>query len=115
MSVSKWYSKFGILKVERQAMLKQGVLAFKVSKGRIHPNGPFDFFNHPNQSKRAKNTYRIPIGRLNVVNHSLSCRLPAVWNQLPDSLKEATSIGSFKTRFTELLRLEQHTEKLNCT
>jgi hypothetical protein len=109
-SVSKWYSKFGILKVKRLATLKQGIMAFKVSKGRILPNGPFDFINHPNRSKRALDTFRIPVGKLTVASHSLSCRLPAVWNQLPDSLKKATSIGSFKTKFTELLRLEQHTE-----
>ena len=109
LSVSIWYSKLGILQVRRITALKQGILGYKVIKGYIAPSGPFDFIHHPSRSGRAIGTFRVPGSKLTVTDHSLSCRLPAVWNALPDSLKKAESISIFKTRFTELLLLE-HTQ-----
>lgn len=53
--------------------------------------------------------YRVPFSKLSVTSHSLHCRLPTVWNQLPVSPKETTSISVFKIKFTELLLVEQRT------
>ena len=105
-SVSTWYSKFKILKIDGVTTHRQGALAFKVFNEIIPPDGPFDFTTRPARSQRLKGKFRVPRVKLTLTTHSLYYRLPTVWNDLPDTLKSSVTIGGFKTKFTELLLQE---------
>ena len=102
-SVSSLYSKLGVLPVEKVALLRQAILGYKSTRGKITPDGPFDFPNHPVRSGRRDRAFCVPKCKLNVASHSLYCRLPAIWNSLPNSIRAATSIGVFKSKYTEVL------------
>jgi hypothetical protein len=112
-SVSNWYPKLGILNIDGITTHRQASISFKVVKGLITPDSPFDFTTNPVRSQRREGEFQVPRAKLTVTDHSLYCRLPAVWNKLPASLRSVASIGLFKTKFTELLLQELRSQGYN--
>ena len=89
-------------RINKSAVLKQAILAFKAVQGSISPDGPFEFVRHPTGSVRFEGNYGMPKTRFATLDISLNCRLPKIWNKLPPSLRRAASVSVFEIRLTEL-------------
>ena len=83
-------------------------MGHKVVNSRIPPHGPFNFTDQQIASGRSAGLYRVPYSKLTLVRQSLCCRLPEVWNALPESLRNIRSRVKFKTELAKLLLKEQN-------
>ena len=98
--------EFEILKVSIFSVLRLGLMGHNPHKS-APPHGPFDFIDHQRALGRSARLYRGTCSKLTLDKQSLRCRLPAVWNTLPESLRNIQEKEKFKAELVKLPRKEQ--------
>ena len=101
-------TELGWLKVRQLIIFDLGTFMFKINRGMAPQsvnnmsNNISDIHHYQTRGSLQDNYFRIPINT-QITKTAISYSGPKLWNDIPGSIRDSSSLEPFKKRFRELL------------